>query len=192
MLKSCFSAALSTVGPQVMFFFFNWSWELNQSYTCVLQNIGCDYVIDSGAVEDRCGVCHGNGSTCTTVKKTFEESEGIGEICFITHYDSGLFTGDLLIPWFPLLFCSPPPSSPASIMQIGLLCNPMTCMSPLNVWKVKTLWYQKNKKKEKPVLNKNTFPDQYNLKTKPMLSIHEVPPPPSFPPILGTTVWTLL
>lgn len=75
----------------------------------MLQNIGCDYVIDSGAVEDRCGVCHGNGSTCTTVKKTFEESEGIGEICFITHYDSGLFTGDLLIPWFPLLFCSPPP-----------------------------------------------------------------------------------
>lgn len=51
---------------------------------------------------------------------------------------------------------------------------------------------KKIKKKEKPVLNKNTIPDQYNLKTKPMLSIHEVPPPPSFPPILGTTVWTLL
>lgn len=44
----------------------------------MLQNIGCDYVIDSSAVEDRCGVCLGNGSTCTTVKKTFEEREGLG------------------------------------------------------------------------------------------------------------------
>lgn len=40
--------------------------------------MGCDYEIDSNAVEDRCGVCHGNGSTCETVKKTFKESEGLG------------------------------------------------------------------------------------------------------------------
>lgn len=45
---------------------------------CVLQSIGCDYVINSSAVEDRCGVCNGNGSTCTTVKRTFEDSEGLG------------------------------------------------------------------------------------------------------------------
>lgn len=44
----------------------------------VLQNVGCDFEIDSGAVEDRCGVCHGNGSTCHTVSGTFEEAEGLG------------------------------------------------------------------------------------------------------------------
>lgn len=44
----------------------------------MLQNIGCDFVIESSAVEDRCGVCHGNGSTCTTVRRTFEETEGLG------------------------------------------------------------------------------------------------------------------
>ncbi|KAM4743651.1 A disintegrin and metalloproteinase with thrombospondin motifs 7 isoform 2-T2 [Anableps anableps] len=46
----------------------------------ICQNIGCDYVINSGSVEDRCGVCKGNGSTCTTVSRTFEESEGIGYV----------------------------------------------------------------------------------------------------------------
>ncbi|XP_054867094.1 A disintegrin and metalloproteinase with thrombospondin motifs 7 isoform X2 [Amphiprion ocellaris] len=46
----------------------------------ICKNIGCDYVIDSNAVEDRCGVCHGNGSTCTTVRKTFQESEGLGYV----------------------------------------------------------------------------------------------------------------
>lgn len=44
-----------------------------------LQNVGCDYEIDSNAVEDRCGVCHGDGSTCHTVQKTFEDSEGLGK-----------------------------------------------------------------------------------------------------------------
>uniref|UniRef100_A0A4W5PNK7 ADAMTS/ADAMTS-like cysteine-rich domain-containing protein n=1 Tax=Hucho hucho TaxID=62062 RepID=A0A4W5PNK7_9TELE len=33
----------------------------------ICKNVGCDYEIDSNAVEDRCGVCHGNGSTCETV-----------------------------------------------------------------------------------------------------------------------------
>lgn len=49
----------------------------------MLQNVGCDYVVESSAVEDRCGVCHGNGSTCTTVRRTFEESEGLGR--FLTN-----------------------------------------------------------------------------------------------------------
>ncbi|XP_061450758.1 A disintegrin and metalloproteinase with thrombospondin motifs 7 isoform X3 [Rhineura floridana] len=43
-------------------------------------NVGCDYEIDSYAVEDRCGVCHGDGSTCETVKRTFEESDGLGYV----------------------------------------------------------------------------------------------------------------
>ncbi|XP_066504179.1 A disintegrin and metalloproteinase with thrombospondin motifs 7 [Hoplias malabaricus] len=46
----------------------------------ICKNIGCDYEIDSNAVEDRCGVCSGNGSTCETVKKTFEETEGLGYV----------------------------------------------------------------------------------------------------------------
>ncbi|XP_033973053.1 A disintegrin and metalloproteinase with thrombospondin motifs 7 [Trematomus bernacchii] len=46
----------------------------------ICKNLGCDYVIDSRAVEDRCGVCHGNGSTCATVKRTFEETEGLGYV----------------------------------------------------------------------------------------------------------------
>ncbi|KAL8197355.1 UNVERIFIED_CONTAM: A disintegrin and metalloproteinase with thrombospondin motifs 7 [Gekko kuhli] len=43
-------------------------------------NIGCDFEIDSYTVEDRCGVCQGDGSTCQTVKKTFEKSEGRGYV----------------------------------------------------------------------------------------------------------------
>uniref|UniRef100_A0A8B9BPY1 ADAM metallopeptidase with thrombospondin type 1 motif 7 n=1 Tax=Anser brachyrhynchus TaxID=132585 RepID=A0A8B9BPY1_9AVES len=46
----------------------------------ICKNVGCDYEIDSNAVEDRCGVCHGDGSTCHTVKKMFEDSEGLGYV----------------------------------------------------------------------------------------------------------------
>uniref|UniRef100_A0A8C8R543 ADAM metallopeptidase with thrombospondin type 1 motif 7 n=1 Tax=Pelusios castaneus TaxID=367368 RepID=A0A8C8R543_9SAUR len=46
----------------------------------ICKNVGCDYEIDSNAAEDRCGVCRGDGSTCRTVKRTFEESEGLGYV----------------------------------------------------------------------------------------------------------------
>ncbi|NXH38405.1 ATS7 metalloproteinase, partial [Dicaeum eximium] len=46
----------------------------------ICKKVGCDYEIDSHAVEDRCGVCHGDGSTCHTVHKTFEDSEGLGYV----------------------------------------------------------------------------------------------------------------
>lgn len=46
----------------------------------ICKNVGCDYEIDSYAVEDRCGVCRGDGSTCQTVTKTFEEREGLGYV----------------------------------------------------------------------------------------------------------------
>ncbi|XP_067887266.1 A disintegrin and metalloproteinase with thrombospondin motifs 12-like [Heterodontus francisci] len=46
----------------------------------ICKTVGCDYEIESNAVEDQCGVCHGNGSSCQTVKKTFEESEGLGYV----------------------------------------------------------------------------------------------------------------
>ena len=32
------------------------------------QKVGCDKVMDSGTVSDRCGVCGGDGSTCMAVK----------------------------------------------------------------------------------------------------------------------------
>ncbi|XP_032128531.1 A disintegrin and metalloproteinase with thrombospondin motifs 7-like [Sapajus apella] len=47
---------------------------------CVLHNVGCDFEINSGAMEDRCGVCHSNGSTCHTVSETFVEAEGLGYV----------------------------------------------------------------------------------------------------------------
>uniref|UniRef100_A0A4W3JXF6 ADAM metallopeptidase with thrombospondin type 1 motif 7 n=1 Tax=Callorhinchus milii TaxID=7868 RepID=A0A4W3JXF6_CALMI len=46
----------------------------------ICKNVGCDYEIDSNALEDRCGVCQGDSSTCETVKKTFDESEGLGYV----------------------------------------------------------------------------------------------------------------
>ncbi|KAL0615449.1 A disintegrin and metalloproteinase with thrombospondin motifs 7 [Plecturocebus cupreus] len=46
----------------------------------IWKNVGCDFEIDSGAVEDRCGVCHGNGSTCHTMSGTFEKAEGLGYV----------------------------------------------------------------------------------------------------------------
>ncbi|XP_069842594.1 A disintegrin and metalloproteinase with thrombospondin motifs 7 isoform X2 [Dendropsophus ebraccatus] len=46
----------------------------------ICKNIGCDYEIDSNAVEDRCGVCHGDSSSCHTVHKTFKDSDGLGYV----------------------------------------------------------------------------------------------------------------
>ncbi|XP_061409573.1 A disintegrin and metalloproteinase with thrombospondin motifs 7-like isoform X1 [Lethenteron reissneri] len=46
----------------------------------ICKNVGCDYEIDSNAMEDRCGVCQGNGSSCETVKMTYEETEGLGYV----------------------------------------------------------------------------------------------------------------
>nr|XP_033789093.1 A disintegrin and metalloproteinase with thrombospondin motifs 12 isoform X2 [Geotrypetes seraphini] len=44
------------------------------------KNVGCDYELNSFATEDRCGVCLGDGSTCQTVKKTFNQTEGSGYV----------------------------------------------------------------------------------------------------------------
>ncbi|XP_008936133.1 PREDICTED: A disintegrin and metalloproteinase with thrombospondin motifs 7-like, partial [Merops nubicus] len=46
----------------------------------ICKKVGCDYEIDSQAEEDRCGVCHGDGSTCHTVSRTFQDSEGLGYV----------------------------------------------------------------------------------------------------------------
>ncbi|CAL8243896.1 unnamed protein product [Lota lota] len=54
--------------------------SLDMCINGVCKNVGCDFVIDSNALEDRCGVCQGDGSTCKTVTKTFEKSEGLGYV----------------------------------------------------------------------------------------------------------------
>ncbi|KAG7221395.1 hypothetical protein INR49_017271 [Caranx melampygus] len=46
----------------------------------VCKEVGCDYGIDSNAVEDRCGVCLGDGTSCKTVYKSFDEADGFGYV----------------------------------------------------------------------------------------------------------------
>lgn len=50
-------------------------------YVCVtpvyfsrLQKVGCDWVIDSSAIEDKCGVCRGDGTECSPVVGEFTET----------------------------------------------------------------------------------------------------------------------
>ncbi|KAL0979145.1 hypothetical protein UPYG_G00181320 [Umbra pygmaea] len=46
----------------------------------VCKEVGCDYGIESNAVEDRCGVCLGDGSSCETVHMTFDGGNGFGYV----------------------------------------------------------------------------------------------------------------
>uniref|UniRef100_A0A6Q2YH29 Peptidase M12B domain-containing protein n=1 Tax=Esox lucius TaxID=8010 RepID=A0A6Q2YH29_ESOLU len=46
----------------------------------VCKVVGCDYGIESNAVEDRCGVCLGDGSSCETVHMTFDGGDGFGYV----------------------------------------------------------------------------------------------------------------
>ncbi|XP_071954532.1 A disintegrin and metalloproteinase with thrombospondin motifs 6-like [Antedon mediterranea] len=43
----------------------------------ICQKVGCDNKIDSTAIEDQCGVCHGDGSTCKTIKSNITQ-HGVG------------------------------------------------------------------------------------------------------------------
>ncbi|TKS69568.1 disintegrin and metalloproteinase with thrombospondin motifs 7 [Collichthys lucidus] len=71
----------------------------NMCINGICQNVGCDFVIESNAVEDRCGVCNGNGSTCTTVRRMFEESEGTRYFVFFSYIKYPLGYVDIgLIP----------------------------------------------------------------------------------------------
>ncbi|KAK2105109.1 A disintegrin and metalloproteinase with thrombospondin motifs 7 [Saguinus oedipus] len=54
------------------------SWDLCINGIC--KNVGCDFEIDSGAMEDHYGMCHDNGSTCHTVSGTLEEAKGLGYV----------------------------------------------------------------------------------------------------------------
>ncbi|XP_043277763.1 A disintegrin and metalloproteinase with thrombospondin motifs 7-like [Venturia canescens] len=38
------------------------------------RKVGCDFVVDSSAIEDNCGVCQGDGTTCSPVEGLFTKS----------------------------------------------------------------------------------------------------------------------
>ncbi|XP_006811547.1 A disintegrin and metalloproteinase with thrombospondin motifs 6-like [Saccoglossus kowalevskii] len=46
----------------------------------ICMEVGCDYKIRSTAKEDRCGVCHGDGSTCKKVQAEFNKPSGLGYV----------------------------------------------------------------------------------------------------------------
>ncbi|KAM4808990.1 A disintegrin and metalloproteinase with thrombospondin motifs 12 [Rhinophrynus dorsalis] len=57
--------------------------EKNSRDICIngmCKKVGCDYEIDSSATEDRCGICLGDGSSCQTIIKVFNQSEGFGYV----------------------------------------------------------------------------------------------------------------
>jgi hypothetical protein len=40
----------------------------------LFQHVGCDWNLESDAVEDVCGVCNGDASTCDLIDKVYTES----------------------------------------------------------------------------------------------------------------------
>ena len=44
------------------------------TFCLLLQRVGCDGVFGSTAVDDDCGVCRGDGSSCKTVSGDFHDS----------------------------------------------------------------------------------------------------------------------
>ncbi|XP_025267750.1 A disintegrin and metalloproteinase with thrombospondin motifs 7 [Camponotus floridanus] len=47
------------------------------NYMCIsgtCRKVGCDWMIDSDAIEDKCGVCKGDGTTCSQVEGEFIET----------------------------------------------------------------------------------------------------------------------
>jgi hypothetical protein len=46
----------------------------NEYMHILFQNVGCDWFLDSDAVEDICGVCDGDASTCEFIDKIYSEN----------------------------------------------------------------------------------------------------------------------
>ncbi|XP_033219978.1 A disintegrin and metalloproteinase with thrombospondin motifs 7-like isoform X2 [Belonocnema kinseyi] len=44
----------------------------------ICRKVGCDWRVDSEATEDRCGICHGDGTQCETTSGLYDENEGPG------------------------------------------------------------------------------------------------------------------
>ncbi|XP_078601807.1 A disintegrin and metalloproteinase with thrombospondin motifs 7-like [Branchiostoma floridae x Branchiostoma japonicum] len=46
----------------------------------ICKPVGCDFILGSNATEDRCGVCSGDGTSCETIKESYNEKEGRGYV----------------------------------------------------------------------------------------------------------------
>ncbi|XP_063991200.1 A disintegrin and metalloproteinase with thrombospondin motifs 7-like isoform X2 [Diachasmimorpha longicaudata] len=44
----------------------------------ICRKVGCDWTVDSDATEDRCGICHGDGTQCETTTGIYDKNEGPG------------------------------------------------------------------------------------------------------------------
>ncbi|GAB6026415.1 ADAM metallopeptidase with thrombospondin type 1 motif [Chamberlinius hualienensis] len=44
------------------------------------RKVACDWIIDSDAQEDRCGLCHGDGTQCQTIRGEFNQKSGSGYV----------------------------------------------------------------------------------------------------------------
>ncbi|XP_014231082.1 A disintegrin and metalloproteinase with thrombospondin motifs 7 [Trichogramma pretiosum] len=42
----------------------------------ICRKVGCDWKVDSDAIEDQCGICHGDGTQCITIRGVYDENEG--------------------------------------------------------------------------------------------------------------------
>ncbi|XP_026670951.1 A disintegrin and metalloproteinase with thrombospondin motifs 12-like isoform X2 [Ceratina calcarata] len=44
----------------------------------ICRKVGCDWAVDSDATEDRCGICHGDGTQCETTGGVYDKNDGPG------------------------------------------------------------------------------------------------------------------
>ncbi|OAD60301.1 A disintegrin and metalloproteinase with thrombospondin motifs 7 [Eufriesea mexicana] len=44
----------------------------------ICRKVGCDWTVDSDATEDRCGICHGDGTQCETAGGIYDKNDGPG------------------------------------------------------------------------------------------------------------------
>ncbi|XP_043584459.1 A disintegrin and metalloproteinase with thrombospondin motifs 7-like isoform X4 [Bombus pyrosoma] len=44
----------------------------------ICRKVGCDWTVDSDATEDRCGICHGDGTQCETTGGIYDKNDGPG------------------------------------------------------------------------------------------------------------------
>nr|XP_012140613.1 PREDICTED: A disintegrin and metalloproteinase with thrombospondin motifs 7-like isoform X5 [Megachile rotundata] len=44
----------------------------------ICRKVGCDWTVDSDATEDRCGICHGDGTQCETTGGVYDKNDGPG------------------------------------------------------------------------------------------------------------------
>lgn len=54
----------------------------------MLQKVGCDWVFDSDAIEDKCGVCKGDGTKCKPVEGVYNETKITSRKFFLSNFFS--------------------------------------------------------------------------------------------------------